>query len=103
MSRAALAKEVAVRVYRLHGLLGYYRGYAASLAAYVPNSALWWALYTAYQGKIIGISNNCFFYHNFLINMFNSKIVKNIKFFGISEEKKLILISLIFNDFGLVF
>ena len=53
MSKAALAKEVAVRVYQLHGPLGYYRGYTASLAAYVPNSALWWALYTAYQGKII--------------------------------------------------
>lgn len=56
MSKAALAKEVAVRVYRLHGLLGYYRGYAASLAAYVPNSALWWALYTAYQDELFKIS-----------------------------------------------
>lgn len=52
MTKAALAKEVAVRVYKLHGPLGYYRGYAASLAAYVPNSALWWALYTAYQGML---------------------------------------------------
>ncbi|XP_053622454.1 solute carrier family 25 member 44 isoform X2 [Plodia interpunctella] len=52
MSKAALAKEVAVRVYRAHGVLGYYRGYAASLAAYVPNSALWWALYTAYQDEL---------------------------------------------------
>ncbi|CAG9120063.1 unnamed protein product [Plutella xylostella] len=50
-SRAALARAVALRVYRLHGPLGYYRGYTASLAAYVPNSALWWALYTAYQGN----------------------------------------------------
>lgn len=56
MSKAALAKEVAVRVYRLHGLLGYYRGYTASLAAYVPNSALWWALYTAYQDELIKIT-----------------------------------------------
>ncbi|CAH2083621.1 unnamed protein product [Euphydryas editha] len=56
MSKAALAKEVAVRVYKLHGLLGYYRGYAASLAAYVPNSALWWALYTAYQDELFKIS-----------------------------------------------
>ncbi|KOB66456.1 Mitochondrial glutamate carrier [Operophtera brumata] len=50
-SKANLAREVAVRVYRLHGLRGYYRGYCASLAAYVPNSALWWALYTTYQGE----------------------------------------------------
>ncbi|VVC98146.1 unnamed protein product [Leptidea sinapis] len=35
MSKSALAREVAVRVYRLHGPLGYYRGYAASLAAYL--------------------------------------------------------------------
>ena len=52
-SKAALAREVAARVYRLHGALGYYKGYGASLAAYVPNSALWWALYTAYQGRIL--------------------------------------------------
>ncbi|CAH2218192.1 jg3057 [Pararge aegeria aegeria] len=55
-SKAALAREVAARVYRLHGALGYYRGYAASLAAYVPNSALWWALYTAYQDELLKIS-----------------------------------------------
>ncbi|XP_004922211.3 solute carrier family 25 member 44 [Bombyx mandarina] len=55
-SKAALAREVAVRVYRQHGPLGYYRGYTASLAAYVPNSALWWALYTAYQDELLKIS-----------------------------------------------
>ncbi|KAI5635912.1 mitochondrial carrier protein domain-containing protein [Phthorimaea operculella] len=56
LSKAALAREVASRVYALHGALGYYRGYAASLAAYVPNSALWWALYQAYQDELIKIS-----------------------------------------------
>ncbi|XP_045541290.1 solute carrier family 25 member 44 [Papilio machaon] len=56
LSKAALAREVALRVYRLHGPLGYYRGYAASLAAYVPNSALWWALYTAYQDELLKLS-----------------------------------------------
>ncbi|CAK1592093.1 unnamed protein product [Parnassius mnemosyne] len=56
LSKAALAREVALRVYRLHGPLGYYRGYTASLAAYVPNSALWWALYTAYQDELLKIS-----------------------------------------------
>ncbi|XP_059054972.1 solute carrier family 25 member 44 [Achroia grisella] len=56
LSRAALAREVAVRVYRAHGPWGYYRGYAASLAAYVPNSALWWAFYQAYQDELLRIS-----------------------------------------------
>ncbi|KAM3956074.1 solute carrier family 25 member 44 [Aphomia sociella] len=56
MSKAALAREVALRVYRLHGPWGYYRGYTASLAAYVPNSALWWALYQAYQDELLRIS-----------------------------------------------
>ncbi|CAB3242615.1 unnamed protein product [Arctia plantaginis] len=56
MTKAALAREVAVRVYQLHGPLGYYRGYGASLAAYVPNSALWWALYTAYQDELLKIA-----------------------------------------------
>nr|AEP43794.1 mitochondrial glutamate carrier [Biston betularia] len=56
MSKAALAREVFVRVYRTHGAKGYYRGYCASLAAYVPNSALWWALYTAYQDELIKLA-----------------------------------------------
>ncbi|KAL4703909.1 hypothetical protein ACJJTC_014829 [Scirpophaga incertulas] len=54
-SKSALAREVAVRVYRKHGPKGYYRGYGASLAAYVPNSALWWALYQAYQDELLRI------------------------------------------------
>jgi hypothetical protein len=55
-SRGALAREVARRVYRRRGLRGYYAGYCASLAAYVPNSALWWALYQAYQGVPIKLA-----------------------------------------------
>ncbi|KAL0858495.1 hypothetical protein ABMA27_012361 [Loxostege sticticalis] len=55
-SKTELAKEVFIRVYRLNGVAGYYRGYAASLAAYVPNSALWWALYTTYQDELLKIS-----------------------------------------------
>ncbi|XP_063545377.1 solute carrier family 25 member 44 [Cydia strobilella] len=55
LSKSQLAREVARRVYQQHGLLGYYRGYLASLAAYVPNSALWWALYTAYQDELLKI------------------------------------------------
>ncbi|XP_048003092.1 solute carrier family 25 member 44, partial [Leguminivora glycinivorella] len=55
LSKSQLAREVARRVYQQHGVLGYYRGYLASLAAYVPNSALWWALYTAYQDELLKI------------------------------------------------
>ncbi|XP_041983594.1 solute carrier family 25 member 44 [Aricia agestis] len=55
-TRAGLAREVAARVWRRHGARGLYRGYAASLAAYVPNSALWWALYTLYQEELLRIS-----------------------------------------------
>ncbi|CAG9790592.1 unnamed protein product [Diatraea saccharalis] len=54
--RAGLAREVAVRVYKRRGMRGLYRGYAASLAAYVPNSALWWALYHAYQDELLKLS-----------------------------------------------
>uniref|UniRef100_A0A2P2I5L7 Solute carrier family 25 member 44-like n=1 Tax=Hirondellea gigas TaxID=1518452 RepID=A0A2P2I5L7_9CRUS len=46
-------KEVATRlvraVYAHSGLLGFYRGYTASLLTYVPNSAMWWSLYHTYQ------------------------------------------------------
>ncbi|MCL4126909.1 UNVERIFIED_CONTAM: hypothetical protein GTU68_056814 [Idotea baltica] len=38
------------KVYKKDGLLGFYRGYFASICAYVPNSALWWTFYHFYQG-----------------------------------------------------
>lgn len=34
----------------MDGIKGFYRGYWASLSAYVPNSALWWGFYHFYQG-----------------------------------------------------
>lgn len=56
VSRAALARQVALRVHRMHGLRGFYKGYGASLAIYVPNSALWWALYQVYQDELMKIA-----------------------------------------------
>ncbi|XP_060676560.1 solute carrier family 25 member 44-like isoform X2 [Hemiscyllium ocellatum] len=42
------AKEVVVQILRLDGARGFYRGYAASLLTYIPNSALWWPFYHLY-------------------------------------------------------
>lgn len=39
----------------MDGIAGFYRGYLASLSAYVPNSALWWGFYHFYQGKFFQI------------------------------------------------
>lgn len=36
---------------RKDGFKGYYRGYFASLAFYVPNSALWWYYYEKFSGN----------------------------------------------------
>lgn len=43
--------EVAKQIFKTDGLVGFYRGYFASLCSYVPNSALWWGFYHFYQGK----------------------------------------------------
>ncbi|XP_078062529.1 solute carrier family 25 member 44-like [Mustelus asterias] len=45
-------KEVVVQIFRLDGLRGFYRGYAASLLTYIPNSALWWPFYHLYTEQI---------------------------------------------------
>ncbi|XP_048449746.1 solute carrier family 25 member 44-like [Rhincodon typus] len=42
------AKDVVVEILRLDGPRGFYRGYAASLLTYIPNSALWWPFYHLY-------------------------------------------------------
>lgn len=49
--KSELAIKIAREIYRRDGLAGYYRGYTASLLAYVPNSALWWGFYHVYQGS----------------------------------------------------
>lgn len=46
-----LTGDIMQKIYVKDGLRGFYRGYFASLAAYVPNSAMWWAFYHLYQGK----------------------------------------------------
>lgn len=44
---------IAKEIMRRDGFKGFYRGYNASLMAYVPNSALWWMFYHLYEGKLI--------------------------------------------------
>lgn len=58
VSRAYLSAEVVRLIYQRDGFKGFYRGYIASLCAYVPNSALWWGLYTFYQDELIRVMPN---------------------------------------------
>ncbi|KAJ8873713.1 hypothetical protein PR048_024547 [Dryococelus australis] len=51
-SRFQVTLDIARRIYTRDGLPGFYRGYVASLCAYVPNSALWWTFYHLYQDKL---------------------------------------------------
>lgn len=46
-----ITSDIVRQIYLKDGIQGFYRGYVASLAAYVPNSAMWWAFYHLYQGK----------------------------------------------------
>uniref|UniRef100_T1GWI8 Mitochondrial carrier protein n=1 Tax=Megaselia scalaris TaxID=36166 RepID=T1GWI8_MEGSC len=47
--RLSLSYDIAREILRRDGFRGFYRGYSASLMAYVPNSAMWWAFYHMYQ------------------------------------------------------
>lgn len=49
-SRMRISIDIATAILQKDGFRGYYRGYLASLMAYVPNSALWWTFYHLYQG-----------------------------------------------------
>lgn len=51
--RVALTTEIVRQIMHCDGIVGFYRGYTASLCAYVPNSALWWAFYHLYQGNFV--------------------------------------------------
>lgn len=51
-SKYMLTAAVIKQIFRCDGVSGFYRGYTASLATYVPNSALWWAFYHFYQGEL---------------------------------------------------
>lgn len=52
-SKTAQLFQIAGEIYKRDGLIGFYRGYTASILAYAPNSALWWFFYHLYQGKKI--------------------------------------------------
>lgn len=52
LRKSELAVRIAREIFRRDGPAGYYRGYTASLLAYVPNSALWWGFYHVYQGEL---------------------------------------------------
>ncbi|XP_043600079.1 solute carrier family 25 member 44 [Bombus pyrosoma] len=52
-SRTQISADIIRLIYRRDGYRGFYRGYVASLCAYVPNSALWWGLYTSYQDELL--------------------------------------------------
>lgn len=50
-----LSIAVVRELYRTDGLAGFYRGYFASLATYVPSSAAWWMFYPIYTDAISNI------------------------------------------------
>ncbi|CAK9794914.1 Solute carrier family 25 member 44 [Anthophora plagiata] len=52
-SKAQISADIIKSIYQSDGYRGFYRGYVASLCAYVPNSALWWGLYTSYQEELV--------------------------------------------------
>lgn len=51
-SRLHISMDIGREILRRDGFRGFYRGYTASLMAYVPNSAMWWAFYHLYQGML---------------------------------------------------
>ncbi|XP_076632399.1 solute carrier family 25 member 44 isoform X2 [Colletes latitarsis] len=52
-THAQISADIIKLIYQRDGYRGFYRGYVASLCAYVPNSALWWGLYISYQEELI--------------------------------------------------
>ena len=48
-SKAQIARDITVAIYRKDGIKGYYRGYFASVSTYVPSSASWWTFYHVFQ------------------------------------------------------
>lgn len=67
-----ITKELVTQIYIKDGIQGFYRGYLASLAAYVPNSAMWWAFYHFYQGAI--------YIFSYLLNQGRARLVLNLNF-----------------------
>ncbi|XP_023020963.1 solute carrier family 25 member 44 isoform X2 [Leptinotarsa decemlineata] len=54
-SKFAVTVDLAKHIFKMDGIAGFYRGYWASLSAYVPNSALWWGFYHIYQDELAAI------------------------------------------------
>lgn len=50
IKRYGLSLAIIRELYRKDRLKGFYRGYFASLATYVPSSGIWWMCYPAYSG-----------------------------------------------------
>lgn len=51
VKKCGLAYAIVRELYRTDRTKGFYRGYFASLACYVPSSALWWFFYEKYSGN----------------------------------------------------
>lgn len=54
-SRLRISMQIAREIMRRDGMTGFYRGYTASMMAYVPNSAMWWGFYHLYQDELIKV------------------------------------------------
>ncbi|CAD7084908.1 unnamed protein product [Hermetia illucens] len=54
--RLQISIDIARRILATDGVKGFYRGYVASLMAYVPNSAMWWGFYHLYQDELYKIT-----------------------------------------------
>ena len=54
-TRAQIARDITRAIYATDGIRGFYRGYTASLATYVPSSASWWTFYHFFQDCLYAI------------------------------------------------
>lgn len=94
-SKSKLAMSIAQEIFKRDGLAGYYRGYTASLLAYVPNSALWWGFYHYYQGNF-----NLFHYFLNVFHVCNFLFVLDELFKVLPSDVSHLLIQCIAGSFG---
>ena len=69
-SKAQIARDITVAIYRKDGFKGYYRGYFASVSTYVPSSASWWTFYQFFQdfyGALIPLHEKEMGFHNTIV------------------------------------
>jgi len=86
-SRLHISMDIGREIMRRDGLRGFYRGYTASLMAYVPNSAMWWAFYHLYQGKsriYIDIPISCYLL-TLLLNYSFRRTISYMPLLGLSS------------------